>query len=99
MLADMESNVLPTAIAWIVQDDGHHKLDDLLFALLRNVTHLYDTKSTNKKRKTASVEGALVDTIHLDRHCWPHSKKKSPFHRFFLVYTFHMYRRCWSRYK
>jgi len=54
VFTDMESNVLPTAIAWIVQDDGHHKLDDLLFALLRNVTHLYDTTSTNKKRKTAN---------------------------------------------
>ena len=54
VFTDMESNVLPTAIAWIVQDDGQHKLDDLLFALLRNVTHLYDTKSTNKKRKTAN---------------------------------------------
>jgi hypothetical protein len=54
VFTDMESNVLPTAIAWIGKDDGQHKLDDLLFALLRNVTHLYDTKSTNKKRKTAN---------------------------------------------
>jgi Ran GTPase-activating protein (RanGAP) involved in mRNA processing and transport len=54
VFTDMESNVLPTAIAWIVQDDGQHRLDDLLFALLRNAPHLYDTKCTNKKRKASS---------------------------------------------
>jgi hypothetical protein len=54
VFTDMESNVLPTAIAWIVKDDGQHRLDDLLFALLRNAPHLYDTKSKNKKRKASS---------------------------------------------
>jgi Ran GTPase-activating protein (RanGAP) involved in mRNA processing and transport len=54
VFTDMKSNVLPTAIAWIVKDDGQHRLDDLLFALLRNAPHLYDTKSKNKKRKASS---------------------------------------------
>jgi hypothetical protein len=30
VFTDMESNILPTAIAWIIQYDGQHRLDDLL---------------------------------------------------------------------
>jgi hypothetical protein len=48
---DMGLEVLPNAIAWMGRGCGHDKVSDVLFALLRNMPSLCDTKSRNKKRK------------------------------------------------
>jgi hypothetical protein len=47
----MELKVLPTAISWMGQDFGTSEISDLLFAFVRSMPLLCDTKSRCKKRK------------------------------------------------
>jgi hypothetical protein len=53
IFARMEVNVLPTVIAWMGRDGGSDVNGDLLFAFLRSMPLLCDTKSVSKKRKMA----------------------------------------------
>jgi hypothetical protein len=50
----MELKVLPTAISWMEQDFGTREISDLLFAFVRSMPSLCDTKSRYKKRKCVS---------------------------------------------
>jgi hypothetical protein len=47
----MELKVLPTAISWMGQDFGTSEISDLLFASVRSLPSLCDTKNRCKKRK------------------------------------------------
>ena len=51
IFARMEVHVLPTVIAWMGRDGGSDGNGDLLFAFLRSMPLLWDTKSKSKKRK------------------------------------------------
>ena len=51
IFARMEVHVLPTVIAWMGRDGGSDGNGDLLFAFLRSMPLLCDTKSKSKKRK------------------------------------------------
>jgi len=53
IFARLEVNVLPTVIAWMGRDGGSDGIGDLLFAFLRSMPLLSDTKSVSKKRKIA----------------------------------------------
>jgi len=53
IFARMEVHVLPTVIAWMGRDGGCDGNGDLLFAFLRSMPLLCDTKSVSKKRKIA----------------------------------------------
>jgi hypothetical protein len=48
----MELKVLPTAISWMGQGFGISEISDLLFAFVRSMPLLCDTKSRSKKRKS-----------------------------------------------
>jgi hypothetical protein len=48
----MELRVLPTAISWMGQDCGFSEISDLLFAFVRSMPLLCDTKNRCKKRKS-----------------------------------------------
>jgi hypothetical protein len=50
--AVMELKVLPTAISWMGQECGMSEISDLLFAFVRSMSLLCDTKNRYKKRKS-----------------------------------------------
>jgi hypothetical protein len=50
--AVMELKVLPTAISWMGQECGMSKISDLLFAFVRSMSLLCDTKNRCRKRKS-----------------------------------------------
>jgi hypothetical protein len=50
----MELKVLPTAISWMGRECGISEISDLLFAFVRSMPLLCDTKSRYKKRKSVS---------------------------------------------
>jgi hypothetical protein len=47
IFSDVELHVLPTAISWMGRDDG----SDVLFAFIRSMPQLCETKSKRKQRK------------------------------------------------
>ena len=53
IFAHVEVNILPTAIAWMGRDGGSNGNGDLLFAFLRSMPLICDTKSKSKKREMA----------------------------------------------
>ena len=51
VFTEMDVKILPVTIDWMGRDVGSNETSDLLFAFLRNVHSLRDTKSKSKKRK------------------------------------------------
>jgi hypothetical protein len=52
IFTDMESSVLPCAIAWMGQDGGDNEISGLLFAFIRSMPLLCEMKNKSRKRKT-----------------------------------------------